>query len=478
LQADGSSDVNVPTAGFPQTAGLGDLEQNYVPGIGGQETSVEAYSAVVKARFGSVDLTSLSGYNVYDSPSSFDWSSSFGASVASRWGVTGAPFFDLSRYTKLVQELRFSSSIGANVDWQLAGFYSHTKLRGYEYLLAADATTGEQLGKHWILTYPRTYREAAVFANVTYRFTERFDIQVGGRQGQNEEEQEAFVQEGMFIEDTRGVPRVAAAEVSSKSDTFTYLVTPRFRFSPDLMAYARFASGFRPGGPNSSDPNIPASYDADKTQNYELGLKGDFFDRAVSLDASIYYIDWKNIQIQRFSSTNLSYTSNGSGAKSEGVELAATWRPARGTTLSGWYAFNKAELTEAFPTDSPLYGVPGDRLPQSSRHSGSLSVDQQFSLGGALEGFAGVTANFVGDRVGVFQGFAANGEPLPRQQLSSYANVDLRIGIRNPAWTASWYVNNLADERGVINGGLGDTLPFSFQYIRPRTMGLSITREF
>lgn len=99
----------------PQT-GLGDRQQNYVRGIGGQETTVEAYSAVVKAKLGGVELTSHSGDNVYDSPSSFDWSSVFGVAVEGHWRVSGAPFFDLSRYTKFVRELRLSSSIGDNLD--------------------------------------------------------------------------------------------------------------------------------------------------------------------------------------------------------------------------------------------------------------------------------------------------------------------------------------------------------------------------
>lgn len=42
---------------------------------------------------------------------------------------------------------------------------------------------------------------------------------------------------------------------------------------------------------------LPASYGADKTQNYELGIKGDLASRTLSYDVSVYLIDWKDIQL-------------------------------------------------------------------------------------------------------------------------------------------------------------------------------------
>ena len=45
----------------------------------------------------------------------------------------------------------------------------------------------------------------------------------------------------------------------------------------ELMAYARFASGYRAGGPNSNFDiflGIPKAFEPDETKNYELGFKG------------------------------------------------------------------------------------------------------------------------------------------------------------------------------------------------------------
>jgi iron complex outermembrane receptor protein len=469
IDHEGSSEVDVPTAGYPSTAGLGDLQQNYIPGIGGQRYEVKAYSLTLNAKlWGNINLVSLTGYNdVYD-PSTFDWSNAFGANAEKNFGVDGAANFSYGRYKKITEEVRLSSSIGNNFDWLLGGFYSHTHLYGYEVIAAEDPTTGRSVGADWVLIYPRTYEEAAAFANLTYRITDRLDIQIGGRESQDQERDAPETQEGPYVGAT---PSVSPAE-ASKDNAFTYLVTPRFKLSSDLMVYARLASGFRAGGPNQQGIGIPPAYAPDKTQNYEVGAKGNLFDKKLSIDGSLYYINWKDIQIQKFSAQNLTFTSNGSGAKSEGVEISVTVRPAEGLSISGWYTYDDAVLTQPFPVNTPLYGEPGDRLPLSSRNSGNLSVQQEFPVADNVTGFVGATEIFVGDRVGIFTSTAL------RQNLPAYEMTDLRAGINYGTWTTNIYVNNLTNERGLINGGLGYILPYALMYTTPRTVGLSVRKTF
>src|SRR3546814_18641028 len=69
---------------------------------------------------------------------------------------------------------------------------------------------------------------------------------------------------------------VVLPEIIKKSDVFTYLVTPQFKVDRSLMFYGRVATGYRPGRSNSfnSDPTTQRAAAADKTTNYELGVKG------------------------------------------------------------------------------------------------------------------------------------------------------------------------------------------------------------
>jgi outer membrane receptor protein involved in Fe transport len=71
----------------------------------------------------------------------------------------------------------------------------------------------------------------------------------------------------------------------------------------------------------------------DKTENYELGLKGSFLDRKLSADVSVYSIDWNNIQL-KLSTNGYGYNGNAGGAKSEGLEAFVVAKPLNGLTAS------------------------------------------------------------------------------------------------------------------------------------------------
>ena len=250
--------------------------------------------------------------------------------------------------------------------------------------------------------------------------------------------------------------------------------------SPDLMVYSRIASGYRPGGPNPDAVafGLPLSYKPDKTTNYEIGVKGDTLAHSLTFDASLYYIDWKDIQLSYVDPNNgFGFNANGSRAKSQGLELSSQLKPLAGLTLGAWVAWNHAVLTEPFPPGSAVYGVPGDRLPFSPAFPGNLSVDEEFPITGGLAGFVGGSLSYVGDRIGNFT--APPPAVPPRQDYPTYARTDLRVGTKFDSWTVSLYVNNLTDKRGILFGGLGTVPnPAAFTYIQPRTVGLLAAAKF
>jgi outer membrane receptor protein involved in Fe transport len=239
------------------------------------------------------------------------------------------------------------------------------------------------------------------------------------------------------------------------------------------MTYARIASGYRPGGPNTTfSLGLPPQFSPDKTQNYELGVKGEALDRMMSFDTSVYYIDWKNIQLPLESANDIGYFANGSRAKSEGVELSVELRPIIGTTLAGWISYDDAALTESLPATSTVYGRAGDRLPTSSRFSGNLSSDQKFSLNNGSVGFAGATVSYVGNRYGVFT------STPQRQYYGGYTQLDLHSGVTKDLWTFNLSVINVLDKRAYLAGGVGTADPTAFVVNRPRTIGVNLARTF
>ncbi len=166
------------------------------------------------------------------------------------------------------------------------------------------------------MTLDSTYKETAGFANVTVHIIPQFDIQAGGRYSKNE--QTAFeALSGLLI----GPPQ--AFSTPSSGHVWTYSFAPRWHIDADNMVYARLATGFRPGGPNAlppvAPPDVPRSYGADKTTNIELGVKSTLLEGLLSIDASVFHVDWTDIQLlERVDSFGIN--GNGGKAKSQGFE--------------------------------------------------------------------------------------------------------------------------------------------------------------
>jgi iron complex outermembrane receptor protein len=443
--------------------GFADLQQGSARGAGGYRVTLQAYSATVKAVVGGFDLTSVTGYNINRNSFSFDLTPLF----APNQDAVGYPSPSDVKTTKVSQELRMETHLGDHIDWLIGVFYTHENTPQTQGILTTNFLTGAVTGSLVNIDFPSTFAEYAGYSDLTFKFTDQFDVQIGARES-HDTQSYSQTESGPLVGSVLSQP-----EINSSDNAFTYLFTPRYKLSADLMAYARLASGYRPGGPNTNIAlGLPSEYGPDKTLSYEIGVKGSTWDRMVSFDASLYYIDWKSIQLKLVDPTSdLGYTANGSRAKSEGLEVSAEAHPWEGGHLSAWGSYDDAALTQNFP---PLaaYGMAGDRLPDSSRFSGNLSLQQDFPLPGSVTGFVGGAVSYFSDSEGLFTSSAV------RQVYPAYARTDLRGGARFGLWQVNLYANNVADKRAELSGGLGSTFPTYFQIIQPRTIGLSIVRKF
>jgi iron complex outermembrane recepter protein len=461
-------------------APLGQFQQSDVAGTGPFERKTAAYSAVLKAKVLGVDLTSLTGYNVNTAADYFDATSTVSPLAQLFYGVGGAPVFNYHRATNVTQELRLSASVGQKFDWLVGAYYSYQANPFQQHLLATNPVTGALAGQLAEINFPQPYTEYAAFVNLTYHFTDRFDVQVGGRESRLTQDFNETVT-GPATPYVIGSPSPYIQPTEhAQSRPFTYLFTPRFKITPDWMVYARLASGFSPGGGNIPGPNVPAQYGPEKTDNYEIGTKADFLDHTLSFDASVYYIQFRDIQLGFINSTtDASYTANVGTAKSQGVELSVESRPASGLRLAAWVVFSDAELTEIPPgvTLSGIIAAPGDSLPDSSRFSGHVSVDQEFPLSGAVTGFVGATESYLGEREGAYGNI--NGIYGTQRFISpAYAKMDLRAGAKYDSWTGNFYINNATNRFGLISGDDQNSFANIRYVIQPRTIGLSIAKSF
>jgi len=497
----GSSEVDLPNrvtevaptnalASCPVPVGL---QQCDLPDTGWQKQEFQAYSAIVTQHWGAAELTSLTGYSIKKIDNLQDYTPALGALAQGLFSVGGFTIGGPNRMTKLSQELRFSAPLGSRIDWMLGLFYTREAGHTPYVFQAVDPKTmipsavsvpptgGLPGGLAYEGDDPQGYKEYAVFTDFTFRITDRFDVQLGGRESHNRLNY-SNSSTGIFNQLLGQEFHHVQPELTSTDNPFTYLFSPRFRFSPDLMVYGRLASGYRPGGFNIN-PVIRAQghpdFTHDTTQSYELGTKGAAFGRLLTFDVSVYYIDWKDIQLQLTDPADVTvkYTLNAGSAVSQGSEVALTLHPISRLDISAWADFNDATLTSV-PSNTALAAKPGDRLPYSARWSGGLSVDQKFPLTTDVDGFVGASMTYVGDRKGQF----LTGDLTQIQGIfPAYIQFDLNGGITlSDTWKIDAFINNVADRRGVLRNGHDSLMGLDYRvtYIRPRSFGISLTRSF
>lgn len=450
-------------------------------GSGPSHWKTQMYSAVLNAKLGGSELTSLTSYSVSDNYDTVDfsaaaltgvWPDLFPDAGVSNWATVLRQEY---RVNKFSQEARISTPVTDDIDWIVGGFFTHEATKYSIYTFATDATNGTSYGVPILWHDNLTFKEYAGFTNLTVRLSDRFDLQGGIRYSENQ--QQLHHREWTFYGPSGGV----FSNPKSKGHALTYHFTPRFKISPGHMLYGRIATGYRPGGPNATcDANIPCEYRPDKTTNYELGAKGDLMNKTLSYDISLYHIDWKDIQVTQVApGGTFNYNANANRARSRGVEMSFEARPTQGLTLTAWGTYTDATLREDFTELSAVYAAKGDRLPFSSRWSGRVSANQEFPVSGDVTGFANLAISYVGLRKGEFVPSPA--QAALRQTYPAYTQLDLSGGVKGDSWQINLFVQNLTDKRGLTGGGFNNQTTFNpawFNYTQPRTIGFNLEKKF
>jgi iron complex outermembrane receptor protein len=275
----------------------------------------------------------------------------------------------------------------------------------------------------------------------------------------------------------------APAGSQANHDVFhkpTFKVTAKYKFDADLMVYATASEGFRGGGLNPANlpfaSGIPLGFSPDSLWNYEVGAKGRLMDGLVTYDVAAYYIDWKDIQVSEVDATGaFPFTSNAGGARVYGLEGQVEIHPAEGLIVNLNGSYQNAQLTEDQPAipGNPNIGHDGDRIPNVPRFQGSLSVEYTHPLTGDLDGTLAADIGYRGSTDTQLNTTSPFNVPL-----ASYTLVNLRASISNELWTGTVFARNLTDERAQIDAISSTQDPLARLTVRPRTLGVSVTRKF
>lgn len=397
----------------------------------------------------------------------------------------GVNFSNQLTLKKFTQELRLASPDNDTLEWVIGGYYTREPGLIFQRYLPFVSSSGEFIPTPVfgfddlvLAVLDSTYKEYAGFASATWYVAPRFDITAGGRYSHNH--QDTFtILDGVlfgFREETVG---------ESSENVFTWNVSPRFELNDQAAIYARIAKGFRPGGPNpqppGAGPDFPKTFDSDTLISYELGLRGETLDGVFAWDASVYYLDWSNIQIGVVvdsAAGPVNVDGNGQGAKVIGAEAALALYPIEGLVLAAKASYNDSDLDGDLNAAGDA--LDGEALPISPKWAANLDVNYEWALSSSANAFIGGNLNYVGDRVARYDGgyratFGFN--PV----LDSYTTLDLRAGVDFGNYSISIYGKNMTDELGLNNVNVFGDRPggaISVYPIRPRTIGAVLEASF
>jgi iron complex outermembrane recepter protein len=269
----------------------------------------------------------------------------------------------------------------------------------------------------------------------------------------------------------------------SSVNRFDPLVTLAYDFSSDVNVYAKYSTGYRAGGASSRSLTY-RSFDPEEVEAYEIGLKGDFFDRRVRLNAAVYAMDRTDSQID-FSlvapdpdtgaTRNTLETINAPGTtKIRGVELEGAFQATENLRLSATYAYTDASIPD---TVNPFNGVTQKVfVAYTPENAASVAADWESPFMAATlkihvdANYADASHSFEQFEVLNDSSFIVNGR-VAIADIPTEAGADLEVAL---------WARNLLDETVVYRrdpsnrATLGDYGNFNM----PRTFGIMATVRY
>lgn len=308
-------------------------------------------------------------------------------------------------------------------------------------------------------------RESALFGETSYALSQQWKLTAGGR----------FFHTEVDVTSTEvgystypGSPDVTNSNV--KEQDFNPKLSLAYTASADLMFYGLASEGFRFGTPNVqglSQYTVPAGSSSDSLRNYELGMRSRWDEGRLLFDATLFYIDWRDIQLRLQTPDFFNYSTNGGKARSPGVELSAHWRPTEALDWQTSLTWQRARLREEVVIAGVGTAPKGSRLPGSADWSMNNTVTYRFV--GAHAPTLSLSHQFLSS--GISDLNSAVPGVTPNRQ-GNYNLFDLRCRMSFGDTTLTTFVSNLTDKRGVTRtvseaNGVGEGI------VRPRTLGVT-----
>jgi iron complex outermembrane recepter protein len=327
--------------------------------------------AIYQHHFGEYLFTSLTGWSEYDNDR-----------------ITDADFLSVdyltttyrSDFEQISQELRVASPGGGRLEY-IAGLYYLDSAMDYVGLTDTSFPWPElpsplPLDSTNQLSYEQDTEVWSLFGQGTLELGTRWRVTVGLRYTDEKKEaiwgRERLRSGGPLADIIADVlaPEVPPTPLDRSEDNLDGSVNLQFDLNDSVMGFVSWARGSKSGG-FSVDVATPeeAEYDTEEAETLELGLKSNFAGGAALVNASLFYTEIEDFQVNSFVGDG--FLTETVPARSQGLEFEVQWMAARDLLLAA-----SATYAEAEERDSDL------RLPYAPELSASLNARYEYPLSG------------------------------------------------------------------------------------------------
>jgi iron complex outermembrane receptor protein len=263
---------------------------------------------------------------------------------------------------------------------------------------------------------------------------------------------------------------------------FTHRLNLTWKPVQDVMLYATWSRGFRPGGINRRGTIPP--YAADFLTNYEVGFKTTLAGGRLRLNGALYQQEWKKFQFSFLGQNSFTEIHNGPNARIRGAELDANLNLGP-LVLTAAGSYTDAKTTQNLCSiDDPTYSCAtssisapiGTRLPITPEFKGNATARYTFDWGSAKPYLQAIVA---------YQSSASSDIRVAQAallgRLEAFATANFAAGTEFGNYSVEVFVQNAFDERGQLSRfqecGNCSQRPYIVP-IDPRTIGLRLGAKF
>jgi len=277
-----------------------------------------------------------------------------------------------NHYDSTSQEFRLASHYDGAVNFQMGLYWQDIEQRfdAHQYafnlgiIAGPDPVTGNQYDynkDHYLDTEVFSY-----FLAVYWDISEDTELTIGARYTDEDKEGEIripYIHAAAAAFGFGAPPVIGGLEFDDQNTSPEIAINHHLNDS--ISVYASYKEGFKSGGiDNSALPTAALNpavnggdfsflvYESEESEGFEVGMKGNFLNDSMRLNATVFSYEYTDLQVQLFDSTIIQFsTFNASALETEGVEFDMLWQTdIEGLTVRSAWAWTDTQYSDDFFT--------------------------------------------------------------------------------------------------------------------------------